>query len=131
MTEHDEQAAVIAWARMMGGRWPCLDWLHAIPNGAQFGADKRLAVIQYNKLKAEGFTPGIPDLFLPFPSRNYHGFYIEMKRSGNEKGVRERQLAFMEYAEGVGYLCQVHDNAEAAIEALEWYLSGEIWLASP
>lgn len=122
MTEHDEQAAVIAWARLMGGSWPCLDWLHAIPNGAQFGMDKRLASIQYNKLKAEGLTPGIPDLFLPFPSRGYHGFYIEMKRPGNENGVSDRQRAFMEYAEKVGYLCQVHDNADGAIEALEWYL---------
>jgi len=123
MTEHDEQVAVVNWARLNIGRFPALEWLHAIPNGAQFGKERRLAIIQAQKLKAEGLLPGVPDLFLPLPARGYHGFYIEMKRPGNLRGVRDGQSDYMAYAESVGYLCQVHDTAESAIEALEWYLT--------
>jgi hypothetical protein len=122
MSEHDEQTVVIQWARLNAGRYPCLDWLHAIPNGAQFGKDRKLAIIQAQRLKAEGLTPGVSDLFLPWAARGYHGFYIEMKRPGNMAGVREGQADFMAYAESAGYLCQVLDSAESAIEALEWYL---------
>jgi hypothetical protein len=121
-TEHELQTRVINWARNNATWAPCLEWLHAIPNGAQYGADRHLAIIQNNKLKAEGLTPGICDLFLPFPARGYHGLYLEMKSPGKLNDVRPGQRDFMTYAESVGYLCEVHDSSEAAIEALEWYL---------
>jgi len=118
MSEHDEQTNLISWAR----RCPSpLDWLYACPNGAQFGTNRKLAVIQAGKLKREGLLPGVPDLFLPYPARGYHGFYIEMKAPGKIKEVRPGQAQFMEWAESVGYLCQVHDSFESAKEALEWY----------
>lgn len=126
MSEHDEQAAVIEWARWNAGKCHCLDWLHAIPNGAQFGRDRKMAVIQANRLKAEGLTPGICDLFLPFAARGYHGFYVEMKAPGKIREVRPGQADFMAYAESVGYLCQVHDSAQSAIEALQWYLGDAV-----
>jgi hypothetical protein len=74
------------------------------------------------KLKAEGLTPGICYLFLPFPSRGYHGLYVEMKAPGKIQDVRPGQREFMQYAESVGYLCQVHDRLETAQEAIAWYL---------
>ena len=122
MSEHSEQSALIQWARSLAHRYPCLDWLHAIPNGAQFGSDRKLAVMQAVRLKAEGLTPGICDLFLPYPAHGYHGFYIEMKAPGKIREVRPGQADFMDYAESVGYLCQVHDSWDAAREALEWYV---------
>lgn len=120
MSEHDEQSALITWARMTRGP---LSWLYATPNGAQFGRDRKLAIIQAGKLKREGLLPGVPDLFLPYPARGYHGFYVEMKARGRAKDVRDGQREFMAWAESVGYLCQVHDSFESAREALEWYVS--------
>lgn len=126
MSEHDEQKAVIDWARLNISRWPCLEWMFAIPNGAQYGRDEKVAFIQAMKLRAEGLLPGVPDLFLPAPRRGYAGFFIEMKAPGKLNAVRDGQAEFMAYAESAGYLCQVHDSSMSAIEALEWYLSEPI-----
>lgn len=120
--EHAEQVAVVTWARWRINQHAALEWLHAIPNGAKFGSNRKLAAIQAGRLKAEGLLPGVPDLFLPYPAHGYHGYYIEMKRPGNIKGVRDGQRDFMAWAESVGYLCQVHDSAESAIESIKWYL---------
>jgi len=125
-TEHEEQVAVIEWARMQANIHPALEWLHAIPNGARLPWRKNKSGQRYspeaNKLKAEGLTPGICDLFLPYPARDYHGFYLELKRPGNAAGVREGQKEFMAYCDKVGYLAQVFDNADDAIAAIKWYL---------
>jgi len=126
LSEHTEQAAVIDWARRNKGAFPCLAWLHAIPNGAKLPYRKNAKGQRYSpeasKLKAEGLTPGVPDLFLPWPARGYHGFYVEMKAPGKIQDVRDGQRDFMAYAEGAGFLCQVHDSVDSAIEALKWYI---------
>lgn len=126
MSEHDEQTALIIWARMMSTATPALGWLFAVPNGAKLPYRKNAKGQRFSpeamKLKAEGLTPGVPDLFLPFPARGYHGFFIELKAPGKMKEVRPGQVEFMAWAESVGYLCQVHDSFESAKEALEWYL---------
>lgn len=126
MSEHDEQVSVIGWARRQAGLYPCLDWLHAIPNGAKLPWRKNASGQRYSpeamKLKAEGLTPGVPDLFLPYPARGYHGFYVEMKAPGKLSEVRDGQRDFMAWAESVGFLCQAHDSADGAIEALRWYI---------
>lgn len=126
MSEHDEQSLLIQWARLHARNIPALDFLHAIPNGAKLPWRKNARGQRYSpeaaKLKAEGLTPGIPDLFLPYPAHGYHGFYIELKAPGKLSQVREGQAQFMEYAESVGYLCQVHDSFESAKDALIWYL---------
>jgi hypothetical protein len=125
-TEHAEQVAVIAWARLQANAHPALEWIHAIPNGAKLPWRKNKNGKRYSpeaqKLKAEGLTPGIPDLFLPYPAQGYAGFYLEMKRPGNIEEVREGQKEFMAYCERAGYLAQVHDYADDAIAAIQWYL---------
>lgn len=120
-SEHDEQAAVVSWARDSAGRWPCLNWLHSSLNGIWLGDGKnRFAIIA--KQKAAGMTKGIPDLFLPYPSKGYHGLYIEMKKRGKLSDVSPEQKQFLAYAESVGYLAQAFDNAEDAIESIKDYL---------
>ena len=125
-TEHELQAAVIDWKHRNINRHKAIEWLHAIPNGAKLPWRKNKKGQRYspeaNKLKAEGLTPGIPDLFLPFPNMGACGLYIELKRPGNLDGVRDGQSDFMAYAESVGYLCQVHDDYDAIIDLLCWYL---------
>jgi len=123
--EHDEQKSLIQWAKKQACLYPALAWLFAIPNGAQYGKDRRLAIIQAQKMKSEGLLPGVPDLFLPYPARGFAGFFIEMKAPGKMKEVRPGQAAFMAWAESVGYLCQVHDSFEGAQEALLWYVTPE------
>lgn len=129
-SEHLEQSAVIEWARRMSGRWPILRYLHAIPNGAVLARRQGAKVsFQAMKLKAEGLTPGVPDLFLPCARGGYHGLYIEMKYGKNTPTPEQRE--FMETIDGEGYLCLVCWGADAAIESIENYIQGIILKDSP
>ena len=84
-TEHQEQSALIQWARMH--KHSGVRMLYAIPNAAKRSV--RLAAM----MKSEGMMAGVPDLFLPYPVEPYHGLYIEMKRrkggkvSDNQRSV--------------------------------------------
>lgn len=113
-SEHDEQVAVITWAAYNRNRWPCLVWLHAIPNAAKRGKWER------GQKLAEGMKSGVADLFLPMPIGNLHGLYIEMKAHGGE--WRKEQKEFAEYVKSVGYDYALCWNADDAIKAIEDYL---------
>jgi hypothetical protein len=121
-TEHDEQVAVIDWIFTQLQKYPELDLVFAVPNGARLasGRDRRLAAIRANMLKAEGMRPGTPDLVIPSPRGGYFGMFLEMKAVGGV--VSENQSQFMAQAEKYGYFCAVAEGADAAIEILEWYL---------
>jgi hypothetical protein len=58
---------------------PALKNAFAIPNGGQ--RHKAVAA----KLKAEGVSPGYPDIALDWPSRDYHGFVLSSK--GTARGL--------------------------------------------
>jgi hypothetical protein len=116
LPEHAEQVKVIVWARWNEGRYPCLKWLHAIPNGG-----KRDVVVAI-KLKAEGVKPGVSDLFLPYPVAPYAGLYVEMK--AKDGSLSEAQADFLEYANSVGYAAAVCFGSDEAIKTIEDYLEG-------
>lgn len=73
ISEQDEQIAVMTWANMSLRKYPALKWLFHIPNGGSRHPAEAL------NLKRMGVKPGVPDLFLPFPSMKYSGLWIEMK----------------------------------------------------
>lgn len=125
--EHILQCQIIAWARMHQGP---LGWLYSNPNGAAMPKKKNDKGQWYSpeairQVKA-GMLAGVPDLFLPYPAHNYHGFFIELKAPGKMSTVREGQKEFMAWAESVGYLCQVHDSFDGCVEALEWYVNSVV-----
>ena len=97
-TEHEEQREVVKWFRRKYG--PVR--IFAIPNG---GFRSRATAA---RLKAEGVSPGVPDLFVPA-----HNLWIEMKRV---KGgvVSPEQKDWIAYLEGVNYWCIVGKGAEDA-----------------
>jgi hypothetical protein len=101
-TEHQIQAAVVAWRDTMVRAWPILQLLYAIPNGAKLPFRRKLLpngkVKRYspeaNKLIAEGLTKGIPDMHFAAPiiamdgtgafCTFFAGLYIEHKRPGGK-----------------------------------------------
>ena len=97
-TEHEEQREVVRWFRQTykGVR------IFAIPNG---GARSPATA---GRLKAEGVSSGVPDLFVPA-----WGLWVEMKRT---KGgaVSSEQKDWIKYHEEVGYCVKVCKGAEAA-----------------
>lgn len=102
MTEHEIQREFVKWFRQTfkGVR------IFAIPNGGYRGKSQAM------KLKAEGVSKGVPDLFCP---ELY--LWIEMKR---EKGgiVSPEQKDWLEYLGTVGYktmVCRGLEDAKAQV----------------
>ena len=85
-SEHEEQAGLVQWFR---ARFPMV-LIFAIPNG-----EKR-SISVARRLKAEGVTPGVPDLFVP-----EWRLWIEMKRREGGR-LSQDQKSMIRYLEGIG-----------------------------
>jgi hypothetical protein len=131
LTEHREQAALIAWADKARGLYmvdraddfSALDLLFAIPNAGGFSGGFEANVVRVAKLKREGVRPGVPDLMLALPLGRYPGLFIEMKRADGGAGASAEQRRFIARLQRVGYLgaiCNGFDEARIVVEA---YLS--------
>mgnify|MGYP000943579219 FL=1 len=122
--EHDEQAALFAWAAANEGRYPELALLFAIPNGGH----RHPAVAA--QLKAEGVRPGVPDVFLPAvrpgpDGRVWGGLFVEMKRADHSNGPTSEQRLWLERLRNAGYMAAVAYGAAEAIAVIENYLRGD------
>ena len=98
-TEHQEQVAFIQWFRQS---YPGIR-IFAIPNGE---ARSKSAGA---RLKAEGVSAGVPDLFIPAWNT-----WIGMKRSKGGS-VSEKQKDWLGYLENIGhqaFVCKGADNAK-------------------
>lgn len=116
-TEHGHQVALFAWAALNVGKYPELQWLHAIPNGGL--RDK----ITAGKLKAEGVRKGVSDVSLPVRRKVFSGLYIEMKKPGGK--ASKEQIEFGEFVQNQGFLFYVCDNWQYAANIIESYLGME------
>ena len=73
-------------------------------------------------LKKEGVKAGVPDIFLAYPSKIYHGLFIEMKA---EKGfIKAEQRAWIENLRAQKYDAVVCYNFEQAKEEILRYIRG-------
>lgn len=107
-TEHTEQVKVVNWFRR---QYPRV-LIFAVPNGEQ------RSKITGARLKAEGVTAGVPDLFIP-----EWRLWIEMKRA---KGgtVSPAQKAMIAELERVGYAVIVGKGFDDAMEQVKAFASG-------
>lgn len=111
-TEDQEQAALIQWARLQ----PILkEGLYAIPNGGT----RNLA--EAAKLKRTGVLAGVSDMHLPYPSKGYHGLWIELKRSKGGRLTNE-QCRWLDLMDGWGHKVAVCYGWDEAKQVLEGYL---------
>lgn len=106
-TEHAEQVTFVKWFRI---QYPKL-LIFAIPNGEY--RDPKTA----QRLKAEGVTAGVPDLFIPS-----HNLWVEMKRS---KGgaVSKDQKTMHTYLESIGHTVIIGKGWEDAKEKVQKYIN--------
>lgn len=116
MTEQQEQINLIKWTQQpsIRGVYPELALLFHVPNER---SDKVQAAI----LKKMGVKRGVPDLFLPIPSGEYHGLFIEMKAVNGRPS--DDQIWWSEHLKANGYACSVCYGWKQAAEILTWYLS--------
>lgn len=126
MSEHEEQAALVRWARTMaGGTWPELRLLFAVPNGGSRPSRVNSRGERYSpsaqRLADEGVRAGVPDLVLPVARGGYHGLFIEMKAGKNT--TTEGQRWWIGELVAGGYRVAVCHGWEAARDVLVEYLS--------
>ena len=116
MTEQQEQINLIKWTQQpsIRGVYPELALLFHIPN-------ERPDKVQAAILKKMGVKRGAPDLFLPIPSGEYHGLFIEMKAMSGRQS--DDQIWWIEHLKANGYACSVCYGWKQATEVLTWYLS--------
>ena len=109
MSEHLEQREFVSWFRKT---FPDVR-IFAIPNGGY----RSLAAAA--RLKAEGVSAGVPDLFIPAWS-----VWIEMKRA---KGgvLSQKQKDWREYLTGCGHIVIVAHGKKEAIFAILALHGGE------
>jgi len=95
--------------------------IFSIPNGiwVMGGKDPRKYGL-INKMKREGLEPGVPDLFLAWPSSGYHGLFIEFK--AKTKLSSEQQALKLKLMEA-GYLVVVCHGSDEAIKLVDGYLA--------
>ena len=118
MAEHDEQVALFTWAGYNLNKYPCLEFMYAIPNGGK----RHINVAK--KLKAEGVKAGVLDVFLPEPVGKYHGLYIEMKYGYNK--MSDNQKNFAKMAQEKGYAVGLCYDWESAADLIQSYLNGKV-----
>ena len=82
--------------------------------------ERRVSPQAGRRLKKKGVKPGVPDVFVPIPSRNYHGMFIEFKIKPNK--LTDIQINFGQQLVRHGYLVCVAYSSTEAIKILEDYL---------
>jgi len=105
-SEHLEQVRLVSWFRR---QYPGVR-IFAIPNGGHRGAGQGMA------LKAEGVSPGVPDLFVPAWE-----LWVEMKRQTGGV-VSPVQKDWIEYLQSIGHQVIVgrgFEDAKAQIESVK------------
>lgn len=108
-TEHEEQRELVRWFRKT---WPGVR-IFAIPNGGQ----RSMATAA--RLKAEGVSSGVPDLFVPA-----WGLWVEMKRSKGGS-VSAEQKDWITYLESVEFCCIVGKGADDAKRQIQAFVTIE------
>lgn len=106
-SEHWEQCQVVSWFRRKYG--PVR--IFAIPNGGW--RSKATAM----KLKAEGVSPGVPDLFVP-----QFNLWVEMKRVKGGR-VSPDQHDWIKYLTEIGNTVLVCKGHEHAIEQIDAFMA--------
>jgi len=111
MAERDEQIKLFNWIN----QHPLIkDLAFSIPN------EGKRSLILGHLYKRMGLRSGTPDIFIPYPTKTYHGLFIELKWGRNK--ATPAQAKFIERLKAVGYSADVIWGADAAIDHIIKYL---------
>lgn len=112
ISESQLQASFFKWFRL---QYPQFYFnCFAIPNG---GLRNKIVAA---KLKREGATSGVWDVFLSVPNRGQNGMWIEFKVGYNK--LTENQQDFKD-AQFTGYRFEVCHTLDEAVKAVKSYFS--------
>lgn len=109
--ERDEQIKLFNWIHLH----PKLkDLAFSIPN------EGKRSLVMGNLYKRMGLRSGTPDIFIPYPTKTYHGCFIELKFGRNK--ATPAQEKFIVRLKEQGYAAEVIWGADDAIKFIEKYL---------
>lgn len=111
ISEHQLQCLCVQWFRI---KYP-KRLIFAIPNGGL--RNDRVAF----KLKREGVTPGVPDLFVPEPTSTHSGLFVELKVGYNKVKKGGNQESMISELAKRGYLVAVVRDFESFQTLVEGY----------
>lgn len=126
--EHQIQVGVFQWIDLQKEIYPALKNAFAIPNGGSRNE------IEAKNLKAEGVRAGVPDMCLAYPSKGFHGLYIEHKtkkgqltkdktiKTKHGSRIREGQETWFKRLSDCGYRCEVSRSIDQSISIIKRYL---------
>jgi VRR-NUC domain len=113
--EDDMQRRFFNVIGIASNRDPILDWIFAIPNGGKRNPKEAA------RLKAQGVTPGVADVFCPIIGKNDEpGLWIEFKTETGR--LSDDQTRFMLHVQNMGYAYRCCYTTEEAVSAVENYL---------
>lgn len=113
MSEHRIQKAYFQWLRYKLPRVEPLAF--SVPNGGY------RFIATAARLKAEGVKAGVPDIFIAYPQKSFHGLFMELK---TERGrPTKQQLQWLERLGSKGYMAMLCKGLDALIETTEGYFS--------
>jgi hypothetical protein len=111
----------------------CINWLKSAYPDLQNkytatvgGAHLKNGPITYNKLRASGYLPGIPDVLIFKARHPFHGLFVEMKTTSGR--VTEQQTAVHEALRFEGYMVTVCRSIEQFQTTVSLYLRAP-WLS--
>ena len=109
-TENVEQTKLATWMTNRGIKY------YAIPNGGY------RRPTEARRLKAEGVQSGVPDICVPIPSGQYHGLYLEIKRTKGGK-LSENQIYWLAFLREKNYYAECAHGFDEAKEIVTRYLA--------
>lgn len=114
-TESIEQQCLFRWEQFQSGKYTELSLMYHVPN------EGKRSRATGGRMRAEGLKAGVPDICLPVPRGEFHGLYIELKRTQGGK-VTENQAGWIADLQKQGYCAVVCEGWEAAAAVIEKYL---------
>lgn len=110
--ERDEQIKLFNWMH----QHPLLkDLAFSIPN------EGKRSLVLGKLYKRMGLRSGTPDIFIPYPTKTYHGCFIELKYGRNK--ATPAQESFIKRLQAQGYAAEVIWGADDAIKFIIDYLN--------
>ena len=122
--EAKEQEALFRWRAIVvaSGRYPGIEWMFAIPNGAHLQGDAGRRGMQWARLKAQGARVGVSDVFLPVPVNGHAGLWIELKApKPHSAPVSQEQKEWITAMLAQGYAAKVAYGWTHAVEIINDY----------
>lgn len=110
--ERDEQIKLFNW---MHQHSLLKDLAFSIPN------EGKRSLIMGKLYKRMGLRSGTPDIFIPYPTKTYHGLFIELKYGRNK--ATPAQEAFIKRLREQGYAAEIIWGADDAISFIINYLN--------